>query len=296
MSASKITLTFNKAMSSPTGLESQFSCEADSVALTIDSITQPTATTYQVNIAETLTEEDVITCDYTKGTVTSVDGGVLESFIDFDARFTVPADGRLFLLKGDALHSIIYELNFDTGVPINTVFTDNNPVRGLGGIRGRLYSTNTGEDRIRELDPDTLLSLSYAAAPDSYAELIGGTSDRLFVSDKLSSKIYELDVDTKLSINSASTPSTTTRGLGGTSSTLYLSDDTKVYIIDKDTLLPTSSVTTSIRKLGGAVSRLYTLRSSGLFTMDIIELDPTTLIDINTNALSSTYSDVGGTK
>ena len=53
---------------------------SSSTTLTIDSITQPTTTTYQVNIAETLTDTDVITCDYTKGTVTSADGGVLASF------------------------------------------------------------------------------------------------------------------------------------------------------------------------------------------------------------------------
>lgn len=57
-----------------------FSKTTSVATLTIDTITQPTTTTYQVNIAEALTASDVITCDYTKGTIKSSDGGVLESF------------------------------------------------------------------------------------------------------------------------------------------------------------------------------------------------------------------------
>ena len=59
-------------------------------SLTIDTITQPTTTTYQFNIAETLTLTDVITCEYTQGTVTSADGGTLPSFSNSVVNYCIP--------------------------------------------------------------------------------------------------------------------------------------------------------------------------------------------------------------
>jgi len=79
--ASKLTLTFNKAMADPSGKEAEFSFTINSSAGTINSIALNADTTkLDILCAETILSTDVVSVTYTKGTVVAADATPLESF------------------------------------------------------------------------------------------------------------------------------------------------------------------------------------------------------------------------
>lgn len=79
--AGRVKMKFNKSMSDPLGKAGEFSVTKDALPIVINGITYGADDSeYDLFLDEILENVDVLTLTYTKGTVTSTDGGILESF------------------------------------------------------------------------------------------------------------------------------------------------------------------------------------------------------------------------
>jgi len=81
MSLSKLTLTFDKYMADPTGKQAEFSVTINGSAGTINSISlNADPTKFDLLLSDLIEHSDSVNISYTKGTVASANGPLLESF------------------------------------------------------------------------------------------------------------------------------------------------------------------------------------------------------------------------
>jgi len=132
----------------------------------------------------------------------------------------------------------------------------------------RLFTTDESNDKIYELDLDTLLDLTGGGvvAPFEDPRGIGGDETRLWTATSSNNKILEIDPDTLLDLSGggASLPNNDVTGVGATYDMLAICENTgnKFYEFDKDTLLNLSgsgvtSVSTQPRGVGFVGNQMY---------------------------------------
>ena len=89
----------------------------------------------------------------------------------------------------------------------------------MGGASTRRQNSDSSEDKVYEIEPDTLLDISSGGVSSIGATPtgIGGFYERLFTCDQAADKSYELDPDTMLDISSGgvASPDTSVTGIGG---------------------------------------------------------------------------------
>ncbi len=184
-----------------------------------------------------------------------------------------------------------------------------------GGVdNGRLFASDSGTDKMMEIDPDTLVvtntsTQTYSGTPAG----AGGTTNRLFMHVQSTDTTYEVDPDTLASINSYY-ESAYIQGMGGTSSTLYANNEgalggkvVAIYEIDKDTLTYTANTHNqpyaNPRGVGGTSDRLFLSTTDDILgdSDTIAEYDVDTDLVINEvafrpdGASDNQLRDIGGT-
>jgi hypothetical protein len=232
---------------------------------------------------------------------------------DFTATFVfAPVAATLDRLYScDSGDDLLYELDLNTLTDLTGggVVPPGTTVRGIGGIRNRVYIANLDELKFYEIDPDTLTNLSGVgvAVPGTSPRGMGGTDSQLFHCDDNAGKIYEIDPDTLANVSGAgvTSPGTTPAGIGGTSTRLFHCDWIlkRIYELDPNTLANISGVGTDMGDflpmgIGGVRNKLYCSgqddHSSGekLFTCDVIsgkayEIDKDTLANLSGAGVST---------
>ncbi len=159
---------------------------------------------------------------------------------------------RFYVLSNTT--DIVYELDLETGITVNTVTLTACLGYGIGGTATNLYLNNDGSTLgvgIFELDPDTLVVLGlFTSQVNTLPRAIGGTQDRLFTGGITGTDtIYEHDTLTGTVINSAPVDvaqgfvAESIRSIGGTNDRLFASFQSTGGLIaefDLDTLVVTN--------------------------------------------------------
>lgn len=154
-----ITLTFNKNMADPTGKQAEFKIKIDGNTTPVSSVSlNGSNPTLDLAISVNATNNSVLKVSYTKGTVTSADGGILESFSDISVTNNVPAPSNADIYHilripahswiGDptAMRTVVYPLPDPYGVYKYTVSQLSSTGMGEGYLMFSGHITNDDGD------------------------------------------------------------------------------------------------------------------------------------------------------
>lgn len=130
------------------------------------------------------------------------------------------------------------ELNIATLATINTLASDYGSAKDIGGIADKLYYSEGDNNRVFEVNKDTLATLGSAIC--TIPNGTGGIYGRLYYGEDpgADNKLHELNPSTLAILSTVSAPSSYTKGMGGINErlfTAYSGNDT-IYEINPDTL------------------------------------------------------------
>ena len=211
-------------------------------------------------------------------------------------------NGSVQILNDTEVHSIGSMADADirlrvTYTPSGVFYEEAFSVDIAAATTGRLYQSDSQDDKYYELSTSTMLDIS-GGGVSSIGTLpigMGGSGSRLYTDDTTAALIYELSPSTMLDISGGgvATPETNTKGTGGTVTQLYhvgLTTNTEtIYELSPITMLDISGggvvpPGNGGGSVGGIDSQLYHVDFE---VGTVYELSTSTMLDISGGGVSS---------
>lgn len=210
--------------------------------------------------------------------------------------------GRLFTTDDVTGLESIYEINPTTYAEINSAVAKSSAPQGIGGIGGRLYHVDDGNDDEYELNLDTFATINnYDNSQISRPRGFGGIGETgiLWLMDPLDDLMYEIDKDDLRINDSKAEPTEAASGIGGTWEQLFIVDTTTKDISELNTstfaiLQSATSYFSTVTDCGGTNLRFWVCGTSPdvVYEFSIINLE----FLGQGSSISGSHRGIGGTK